>query len=196
MVAGGLDATPLKDLLIFKGGTALKRCYFGDYRFSEDLDFTLGRRVDFPEIRRGLDEVFGKVTTDSGISFAFESQEQAGHTNRYTFYLGYQGPLPKPNSVKVDITIEEVIVLPLEQRPVLRAYDEFEDLPNNRTLTVYSPGRNRRGKDRGPQRSSSQRTARPLRSLVPHGQRRDRATGFGPGNSGETSVSRPADCRH
>jgi len=51
----GLDATPLKDLLIFKGGTALKRCYFGDYRFSEDLDFTLSRRVDFPEIRGGLD---------------------------------------------------------------------------------------------------------------------------------------------
>jgi len=67
----GFDATSLKDLLIFKGATALKRCYFGDYRFSEDLDFTLGRRVDFPEIRRGLDEVFGKVTTDSGINFAF-----------------------------------------------------------------------------------------------------------------------------
>jgi predicted nucleotidyltransferase component of viral defense system len=133
-----LDATPLKDLLIFKGGTALKRCYFGDYRFSEDLDFTLGRRVDLPEIRGGLDEVFAKVTTASGINFAFESQEQAGHTNSYTFYLGYQGPLPKPNSVKVDITIEEVMVLPLEQRPVLRAYDEFEDLPDNRTLNVYS----------------------------------------------------------
>ena len=26
--------------LVFKGGTALKKCYFGSYRFSEDLDFT------------------------------------------------------------------------------------------------------------------------------------------------------------
>jgi predicted nucleotidyltransferase component of viral defense system len=26
---------------IFKGGTCLKKCYFEDYRFSEDLDFTL-----------------------------------------------------------------------------------------------------------------------------------------------------------
>ena len=25
---------------VFKGGTALKKCYFGDYRFSEDLDFS------------------------------------------------------------------------------------------------------------------------------------------------------------
>ncbi len=30
----------LNTTLIFKGGTALKKCYFGDYRFSEDLDFT------------------------------------------------------------------------------------------------------------------------------------------------------------
>ncbi len=29
-----------KDNLIFKGGTCLRKCYFYDYRFSEDLDFT------------------------------------------------------------------------------------------------------------------------------------------------------------
>jgi len=33
----GLSQSKLHDLLIFKGGTALKRCHFGDYRFSEDL---------------------------------------------------------------------------------------------------------------------------------------------------------------
>ena len=37
----GLAESDLSALLAFKGGTALKRCYFGDYRFSEDLDFTL-----------------------------------------------------------------------------------------------------------------------------------------------------------
>jgi len=30
----------LKETLVFKEGTALKKCYFGDYRFSEDLDFS------------------------------------------------------------------------------------------------------------------------------------------------------------
>ena len=33
----GLSRTPLREVLAFKGGTALKRCYFADYRFSEDL---------------------------------------------------------------------------------------------------------------------------------------------------------------
>jgi predicted nucleotidyltransferase component of viral defense system len=31
----------IKNNWIFKGGTCLKKIYFSDYRFSEDLDFTL-----------------------------------------------------------------------------------------------------------------------------------------------------------
>jgi len=42
----GIAANPdLSGTLIFKGGTALKKLYFGDYRFSEDLDFSA---VDAP----------------------------------------------------------------------------------------------------------------------------------------------------
>ena len=40
-VLAGVGQTPtLRDKLVFKGGTALRKCYFGDYRFSEDLDFS------------------------------------------------------------------------------------------------------------------------------------------------------------
>src|ERR1035438_259685 len=36
-----ISAQPeLGSALVFKGGTALKKLYFGDYRFSEDLDYT------------------------------------------------------------------------------------------------------------------------------------------------------------
>ncbi len=47
-------ALPFRDALVFKGGTALKRCYFGDYRFSEDLDFTLADKCVHAYVRRGL----------------------------------------------------------------------------------------------------------------------------------------------
>ena len=53
-----LTGSDLRSKLAFKGGTALKRCYFGDYRFSEDLDFTLAKKIEFAEIREGLDEVY------------------------------------------------------------------------------------------------------------------------------------------
>ncbi len=37
----GISKTPtLHNNLTFKGGIALRKAYFGDYRFSEDLDFT------------------------------------------------------------------------------------------------------------------------------------------------------------
>jgi predicted nucleotidyltransferase component of viral defense system len=40
ILAGVGQVERLRDTLVFKGGTALKKCYFGDYRFSEDLDFS------------------------------------------------------------------------------------------------------------------------------------------------------------
>ena len=40
-ILAGISQVPaLSDTLVFKGGTALRKCYFDDYRFSEDLDFT------------------------------------------------------------------------------------------------------------------------------------------------------------
>ena len=40
ILAGICKVDTLRGTLVFKGGTALKKCYFGDYRFSEDLDFS------------------------------------------------------------------------------------------------------------------------------------------------------------
>jgi predicted nucleotidyltransferase component of viral defense system len=134
----GLNQSKLRDLLIFKGGTALKRCHFGDYRFSEDLDFTLARKVEFAEIRAGLEEVYALVAQASGIRFSFEAEDRQTHVNSYTFYLRYQGPLPTSNTVKVDITVSEILVFPVEQLPVLRTYPEFEDVPEDRQISVYS----------------------------------------------------------
>jgi predicted nucleotidyltransferase component of viral defense system len=134
----GLGHSALGQLLIFKGGTALKRCHFGDYRFSEDLDFTLARKVDFREIRDGLEEVYRYVAQASGILFSFDREDRQTHSNSYTFYLSYQGPLPTPNNVKVDITISETVIFPVEHHPILRAYEEFSDVPEDRPIAVYS----------------------------------------------------------
>jgi predicted nucleotidyltransferase component of viral defense system len=40
----------LRDHVAFKGGTALKKVYFPEYRFSEDLDFTLPRDLPHDEL--------------------------------------------------------------------------------------------------------------------------------------------------
>jgi len=125
--------------LVFKGGTALKRCYFGDYRFSEDLDFTLADDLPVDSIPDGLERIFADVRTASGIRLTYSRDDRKQHLNSYTFYLAYEGPLPgaAPREVKVDITIREELVCSLQERPVLRGYREYEDLPEGRTIRVY-----------------------------------------------------------
>jgi predicted nucleotidyltransferase component of viral defense system len=43
----------LSKAIVFKGGTVLKKVYFEDYRFSEDLDFTILK------IEITKDQIFG-----------------------------------------------------------------------------------------------------------------------------------------
>jgi uncharacterized protein len=129
----------LREHLAFKGGTALRRCHFANYRFSEDLDFTLLQAMEFPAIQTSLEEIFVSLRAVSGIEFRLDHVDDV-HENSHTFYLAYQGPLPAPDTAKVDITISERIVLPLEDGTVLQSYAEFSDLPANREVRVYSLG--------------------------------------------------------
>ena len=136
----GLSRSSLDEDLIFKGGTALKRCYFHDYRFSEDLDFTLARDVSFADILSGLEDVYKQVRKESGVMFSFHAEDRNKHHNSHTFYLAYEGPLPAASrkTVKVDITIKEKLALPVEKRSVLRGYEEYEDIPEGSLISVYS----------------------------------------------------------
>lgn len=134
----GLSGHPLRQVLSFKGGTALRRCWFSDYRFSEDLDFTLTREITFKEILAGLDEIFDAVSRACGLRIVFDHEDRDSHQNSHTFYLRYQGPLPADNTVKVDITIRERLCFSLVDRPILRSYDLYSDLPDGPTVGSYS----------------------------------------------------------
>src|SRR3972149_8603712 len=63
----GLSKTPLADLLAFRGGTAIKKCYVPDYRFSEDLDFTLREEMSFEDVLKNLEIAFKNTYNASGI---------------------------------------------------------------------------------------------------------------------------------
>lgn len=134
----GLASHPLREVLAFKGGTALRRCWFEGYRFSEDLDFTLTRPITLEEILAGLNEIFATVEAVCGLRITFDREDRHGHQNSHTFYLRYQGPLPAGNDVKVDITINEALCYPLQDRSILRTYDGFDDLPDGPTVKVYA----------------------------------------------------------
>jgi len=134
----GLAGHGLREKLAFKGGTALRRCWFDDYRFSEDLDFSLIEPMSLEDILAGLNEIFAAVKTQSGVDMAFDREDRDSHQNTHTFYLSYKAQLPARGSVKVDITIKETFCFPFADRPILRTYVAFSDLPQGPTIKVYS----------------------------------------------------------
>lgn len=63
----GLADSSLKDILAFKGGTALKKVYFPDYRYSEDLDFTLLEPTDENVMINGFSAILAELVKAQGF---------------------------------------------------------------------------------------------------------------------------------
>ena len=57
LLAGIAETPALHGSLILKGGTALRKCYFEDYRFSEDLDFSLRPDHFLPNVDNAVQHV-------------------------------------------------------------------------------------------------------------------------------------------
>ena len=127
----------INEKLAFKGGTALRRCHIGEYRFSEDLDFTLLSGDEFDAIKVAFEEISAKVTKQTGMPFGFSRPDPQQHQNSHTFYMTFTGPLRRRREFKVDVTKTEEIVDVLERKPILKTYDVF-DFPLDRSVQIYS----------------------------------------------------------
>ena len=58
----------LAKALVFKGGTVLKKAYFKDYRFSEDLDFSLlNDEIIDGHIFQWFEEIFVYIQEEANI---------------------------------------------------------------------------------------------------------------------------------
>jgi predicted nucleotidyltransferase component of viral defense system len=114
--------------LVFKGGTVLRKFYFADYRYSEDLDFTMiGGIGSKKEIFDAFDSVFDDMRgkTNFRLSLVNFSELKTGNVN---FYIAYDGPLGGANKqVKVDISKDEILLFPVEARKMFDSYSDSEE---------------------------------------------------------------------
>ncbi len=124
----------LSKALAFKGGTVLKKVYFEDYRFSEDLDFTLvDDSASDEQIFAWLEEIFKLIREAANIPLELleSNKHEDGGIN---FYIGFIGPLGGQGSnkkIKTDISRNEKLAFPAVVMPVLAGYS---DLPEHRIL--------------------------------------------------------------
>jgi predicted nucleotidyltransferase component of viral defense system len=121
----------LKEILAFKGGTVLKKAYFPDYRFSEDLDFTLLREdLSNEQIVNAFNEVCEFVQDETGMTLKINIEKDKEHkeTNGFKFFIDYVGPLQGAfgsRDLKVDITRKEILEFDLEEKSIFSEYSDF-----------------------------------------------------------------------
>ena len=124
----------LSKMIIFKGGTVLKKVYFEDYRFSEDLDFTLlDDSISNQQILDHFNETFEYIKEESNISFEIidNNEHEDGGINFYIHYVGPLGGMGANKQVKVDISRSEE----LQFEPVIKdAIINYSDQENHKLL--------------------------------------------------------------
>ena len=141
-VLAGIGGEPrLNDGWVFKGGTCLKKCYLETFRFSEDLDFTvLPHGVSDPDdVLAVLKRVLDRVGQASGIDFDVrEPRIRTRPNGSLEGRLYYRGPrnTPSPASIRIDLTIEEVVARPPVMRPIQHLYPD--GLPGPAKVRCYS----------------------------------------------------------
>ena len=130
----------LCNTLIFKGGTCLKKVHIEDYRYSEDMDFTINpdieNEISNDDIYTAFADVFREIKENSNIILLIpeDSKEIHEQTNSMKFYIDYVGPLGgRGDHIKVDVTRGEQLEFDIKKMPV---YNDYPDLKEEDDFTV------------------------------------------------------------
>jgi predicted nucleotidyltransferase component of viral defense system len=119
----------LSKTMVFKGGTVLKKVYFEDYRFSEDLDFTLlDNEISHEQIFEWFNEVFEHIKEEANIPLEIidNNEHEDSGINFYISYVGPLGGLGANKKVKVDISRSENLVFDPILKDVFIGYTDQE----------------------------------------------------------------------
>ena len=103
----------LSKAIVFKGGTVLKKIYFEDYRYSEDLDFTLlAPDTTNEQIFQWFREIFEYIREEANIPLEIidNNEHEDGGINFYISFIGPLGGQGNNKRTKVDISRCEQLV--------------------------------------------------------------------------------------
>lgn len=136
-LAGLFTQTAAAQYLIFKGGTCLRKCYFADYRFSEDLDFTLSRAWPMEAMAQALERVRAWSLDADGPNFGaatarLEVVNDEYGLESYQARVYYRGPLHwggSPRAIQLDVGRGEALLFPVMTRRLHHPYSDVDQLP-------------------------------------------------------------------
>ena len=113
-----LSKTALNGSAVFKGGTAIKKIYFPNARFSEDLDFTTPKAG-----QDGITHLLKAMLENKellGIRFGRLEHEKTNAGLRLS--VKFTGFLAQPQRIRFDFSFRENAVLPPVGKEVIDSY--------------------------------------------------------------------------
>jgi predicted nucleotidyltransferase component of viral defense system len=143
ILAGIGRVDSLRETLVFKGGTALKKCDFGDDRFSEDLDFSSLEGVPTGEaMERAVREVCDAAAkllheyapVEIVCERYTEKDPHPGGQEAFTIRARFPWQRQPQTRVMIETAVDEKVLKPVPTRRIIHEYGE----PLEAQVRVYS----------------------------------------------------------
>ncbi|MEW6666277.1 MAG: nucleotidyl transferase AbiEii/AbiGii toxin family protein [Thermodesulfobacteriota bacterium] len=143
LLAGVSQVDALRDTLVFKGGTALKKCFFGNYRFSEDLDFTGTGNVPTGDkmegaVREACEAATSLLDEYAPVEFVCERYTERdphpGGQEAFTIRARLPWQRTPQTRVMVETAVDEKVMLPVQKQSIIHEYGE----PLEAQVLVYA----------------------------------------------------------
>ncbi len=119
-----IGASDKSGSIVLKGGTALRLCYFMDYRYSADLDFSMAGAP--------IENAYAAI--DAALAAAAGAIEGLSLTDGNPIRIEYRGPLGRRRFLKLDVTSDELVI---SKAPV-HLLNRWSDVPRPATIAAYS----------------------------------------------------------
>lgn len=134
LLNGIYSASPLKDILVLKGGNAFRKAYFLNTRFSNDLDFSAQSAINEAWLTEELNKVCDFVQGAAGVIFETDrtrvEEKPFAHTTRrvYQARLYFKDFFGNPDSITISVRLDiaefDRIYLPDQTRNLIHPYSD------------------------------------------------------------------------
>lgn len=117
--------------LVFRGGTCLKKVYFPDYRFSEDLDFLTKNHRNTVEL---VNDLIKKINQAYQLNLKYRCETRE---RRFQFFINYNlfSEIVGTKELKIDI-VEDIYIPPVVAAKLNFTY--LDSAQNNKKINSYT----------------------------------------------------------
>ncbi len=125
-----LARSPLRKDFVFYGGTAIKRIFFEDHRFSEDIDLVSCQRHEPGELSGMVSSCLDFAKEEA--NFRFESDpgrtlSDRVRTQLFVRYAGYDEVAGAPKEIRIDLAMGMDPWGDASVRPLLETYSDLKE---------------------------------------------------------------------